>query len=298
MTDSQRNCFLAVAEYRSFSRAATALYVSQPAVSKNISTLEAEIGLPLFDRQGKYIILTKAGEIFLSFLREYQREYESMMKRIRSLDKDSPYGTVRIGCSVTWNAAHFYTRLSRHFAIHFPGIKLEVEGLDPETFLPALRRKDVDFLIMYGYDLDRQQDVEHIQLSSIGTGFLCSGLLLTDTKAELEALAEHPFLIAENYTDKRSSGTYRQVISDFFSAHGINAEFSPCRSMAAGIVDLSCGKGSLLVDDWTAAISNSEFRYIPSGDSAPVSLVWLHNNSDSLLRLASEEIVKVFHGNL
>lgn len=298
MTDSQRNCFLAVAEYRSFSRAATALYVSQPAVSKNISTLEAEIGLPLFDRQGKYIILTKAGEIFLSFLREYQREYESMMERIRSLDKDNPYGTVRIGCSVTWNAAHFYTRLARHFAIHFPGIKLEVEGLDPEAFLPSLRRKDVDFIIMYSYDLERQQDIEHMELSHIGTGFLCSGLLLSGTGAELETLAEHPFIIAENYTDKRSSNTYRQVISEYFSANGINPKFTTCRNMAAGIVDLSCGKGSLLVDDWTAAISNSEFRYIPSGESAPVSLVWLHNSNDRLLKLASEEIIKVFHGNL
>ena len=140
MTESQRNCFLAVAEHRSFSKAAAVLYVSQPAVSKNISILEEELGASLFNRQGKFVELTKAGEIFFMFLMEYRREYDNMIERIRALDSGTHYGLVRIGCVLTWNAAHFYTRISRHFAIHFPGVKLEVVGLEPEALIPALRR--------------------------------------------------------------------------------------------------------------------------------------------------------------
>ena len=64
MTESQRNCFLAVAEHRSFSKAATALYVSQPAVSKNISILEEELGASLFNRQGKFVELTRRERYF------------------------------------------------------------------------------------------------------------------------------------------------------------------------------------------------------------------------------------------
>ncbi len=297
MTDSQRNCFLAVAEYRSFSRAASALYVSQPAVSKNISTLEAEIGVPLFDRQGKYVMLTKAGEIFLSFLTEYSREYEAMMKRIRSLGHNTPYGTVRIGCGLTWNAAHFHTRLARHFAIHFPGIQLEVEGLDPEAFLPALRRKEVDIMLMYAYDLERQQDIESHRLIDIGTGFLCSSLLSKDRPLSIRALGRYPFLVAESPSDRRNSNTYKDIIGDICKSHGINPEFAYCRSLGSGIVDLSCGKGSLLVDDWTAATSNSEFCYIPTGETIPVSMAWLPNGTDQLLRLVIDEIIKVFEHN-
>ena len=297
MTDSQRNCFLAVAEHRSFSKAAGVLYVSQPAVSKNISTLEAEIGVPLFDRQGKFVVLTKAGEIFLSFLTEYNREFDAMMKRIRSLGHSTPYGTVRIGCGLTWNAAHFHTRLARHFAIHFPGIQLEVEGMDPEAFIPALRRKEVDLMIMYDYDLDRHQDIESRTLASIGTGFLCSSMLANGPDCDLETLTKHPFLIVDSPSDRRNSSTYRQLIQDFFRSRGFDPEFGYCRSLAAGLVDLSCGKGSLLVDDWTAAISNSEFRYIPTGDTAPICLAWLHNSADRLLKLVVEEIFKVFHCN-
>ncbi len=297
MTDSQRNCFLAVAEYRSFSKAAAALYVSQPAVSKNILTLESELGTPLFDRQGKLVVLTKAGEIFLNFLMEYRREFENMMERIRSLDNSTPYGVVRIGCVLIWNAAHFYARLSRHFAIHYPGVQIEVVGLEPESILPALRRKEVDIVIMYNHDGSRQQDIETAALINIGAGFLCSSSLISGDNHGLEALAAHPFLIAENAADRRNSNIYRDLIKDMLKKHGLSPEFVGCKSLSSAMVDLSCGKGSLLADDWTAGKSNSELCYIPSGETIPLCLAYLRNNSDSLIYLAIEEILRVFRGN-
>ena len=297
MTDSQRNCFMAVAEHSSFSKAAEALYVSQPAVSKNISTLEAELEVNLFDRQGKYVLLTKAGEILLSFLTEYNREYDAMIKRIRSLGHSTPYGTIRIGCGITWNAAHFYTRLARHFAIHFPGIQLEVEGMEPEAFFPALRRKEVDIVIMYGHDTDKPHEIESCHLIDLGTGFVCSSALSGSEECSIESLGCHPFLIAETPTDRRNGSTYRQVVSSILEKKGITPEFAVCRSIPAGIVDVSCGKGSLFVDDWTSAISNSEFRYIPSGETSPVCLAWVQNSTDPLLKLVIDETKKVFEGN-
>ncbi len=296
MTDSQKNCFLAVAEYQSFSRAASALYVSQPAVSKNISALESELGAELFDRQGKYVVLTRAGEIFHNFLLEYRREFNSMMERIRSIDRSTPYGVVRIGCGLTWNAAHFYSRLSRHFAIHFPGIELEVEGLEPEGFLPALRRKEIDMMIMYAFDLEHQPDIASTPIIDIGTGLLCSSMLGTDT--DLSSLAEYPFLIAENPIDHRNSNIYRQLITKLYAPMGLTPKFTKCRNLSSALVDLSCGKGSLLVDDWTSSISNSEFLYIPTGQTIPLCLAYLPNSSDALLNLVISETAKVFGANI
>ena len=297
MTESQRNCFLAVAEHRSFSKAAAVLYVSQPAVSKNIGTLEEEIGAPLFNRQGKLVELTKAGEIFFMFLMEYKREYENMMERIRSLDSGTLYGVVRIGCVLTWNAAHFYTRLARHFSIHYPGVKLEVVGLEPETLIPALRRKEIDFAIMYNYDDVRQQDIEARPFIDLGSGFLCSGLIAGNGPCTPETIAGFPFLITENLTDRRS-GIYRDIIRDMLKKYGVSPEFQVCRSLSSAMVDLSCGKGVLMADDWTAAKSNFELRYIPSGETVPLCLAHLRNNHDSLVTLAMDETIRVFKGNL
>lgn len=67
-------CFLAVAEHRSFTRAATALHVSQPALSQQIRQLEELLGVLLFDRSGRQIRLTDSGEVWLTYARRVLQE--------------------------------------------------------------------------------------------------------------------------------------------------------------------------------------------------------------------------------
>src|SRR5258708_21722167 len=59
--------FLKVAELRSFTQAAEALFFSQPAVTQQIQSLEREMGEPLFERQGRRVTLTPAGEALYPF---------------------------------------------------------------------------------------------------------------------------------------------------------------------------------------------------------------------------------------
>ena len=66
------NTFLHIAELHSFSRTARQLGYSQSAVSSQIAQLEAELGAPLFDRVGKTVRLTGAGETFLGYARTLQ----------------------------------------------------------------------------------------------------------------------------------------------------------------------------------------------------------------------------------
>ena len=65
MNTTQLECFLAVAETLNFSKAAEMVNISQPAVSHQISSLEAELGVRLFLRTNKSVQLTKEGLIFI-----------------------------------------------------------------------------------------------------------------------------------------------------------------------------------------------------------------------------------------
>ena len=103
----QLRVFASVARHLSFVRAAEELGLTAPAVSMQISDLEASVGLPLFDRVGRSASLTMTGEYFLVHARRILgslREAEDTIARFRGLKG----GTLRIGMVST--AKYFVPR--------------------------------------------------------------------------------------------------------------------------------------------------------------------------------------------
>lgn len=76
MTDFELRCFINVANYRSFSKAANVMFISQSAASKEIRRLEEELGFPLFIRSTRYVTLTESGKSF----------YDDIIKSLSVLD--------------------------------------------------------------------------------------------------------------------------------------------------------------------------------------------------------------------
>jgi DNA-binding transcriptional LysR family regulator len=76
---------LAVAQYHNVSQAAKALFISQPALSKYIANLENRLGIPLFNRGGKQLTLTDAGEQYIKYAKEISRSAEALRETIRQI---------------------------------------------------------------------------------------------------------------------------------------------------------------------------------------------------------------------
>src|SRR5437773_2733859 len=92
--------FAAVAQHTSFTRAAAALNLSQPAISKALGELERHLGVPLFDRTGRTVRLTEAGEALYARSRELfgiERAAEHELRELRGLER----GLLRVGASTT-----------------------------------------------------------------------------------------------------------------------------------------------------------------------------------------------------
>jgi DNA-binding transcriptional LysR family regulator len=93
----QLRVFHAVSQTRSFTRAATAVHLTQPGVSKHIKQMEDYYGVPLFDRLGKKIALTQAGEILLEATEEVMATIAAAEQRIEELK--GLHGRLVIGAS-------------------------------------------------------------------------------------------------------------------------------------------------------------------------------------------------------
>lgn len=84
-------CFVVVAEYMSFTKAAHELCLTQPAVSRQIAVLEEELGFRLFDRAPNSVRLTPKGEHFHIGLKGLLEAYEGLVHSSRNLDADKSY---------------------------------------------------------------------------------------------------------------------------------------------------------------------------------------------------------------
>ena len=298
MTETQQKCFMAVAEHLSFSKAAELLYVSQPAISKNISALEAEVGMPLFSRQGKTVTLTRAGEIFRDFITEYDNSYRYTLERMGDLERDIHAGNVVIGCDTTWNAVNFYPHLVGHFSENYPEMHLDVVGLEPFSFVQALRDKEADAVIMYTGDTKKIPDIVAVPFATIGCGFLASARLaasLPDCPAasDMEGM---PFLVVDSATEKSGKLIYNTLFIDIYKNINPNPELRHCRSLPAAQLAVSGGKGIMFADSWTSAISNPQFRYYPMDKSLELCIAYLASNAGTHIQFFAEEAAKVFGG--
>jgi DNA-binding transcriptional LysR family regulator len=92
--------FRAVAEEKSFRRAAERLHISQPSTSQHVQLLEEELGVRLFDRLSNGIELTPAGEVLLTFARQAARQSQRVIEQLAALE-GQPGGQLRLGASTT-----------------------------------------------------------------------------------------------------------------------------------------------------------------------------------------------------
>jgi DNA-binding transcriptional LysR family regulator len=134
--------FLAVAQERSFSRAAAKVHRTQPAVSQAVRRLELELGEQLFDRSSKTGTLTDAGKVLQNYGQRLVRlaeEAESAMRELRDLRR----GRVLIGANEA--AVHTLLPLIARFRQRYPDIAIDVRRVPARQIAVEVQQGSLDF---------------------------------------------------------------------------------------------------------------------------------------------------------
>ena len=144
-TFRQLRVFTEVARHLSFVRAAEALHLTPPAVTMQVKELEGHVGLPLFERSGRKVALTSAGEYMLVYARKMLatlKDSEDSAARLHQLE----VGTLTIGMVST--AKYFLPRLLAEFQREHEGIEIRLAVGNREQLVSMLQGNEVDIAVM------------------------------------------------------------------------------------------------------------------------------------------------------
>jgi len=139
--------FVALAEYLSFTRAAARVHVTQSTLSHQIRRLEEEVGQPLFDRIGKKVVTTEAGELFLAFASRALKEVDLGLAMLKP-GGSGLTGQVRIGATHTFNIGLIPECVALFLERH-PAVQVRIEELAADQIGAKLQAGELDLGIAY-----------------------------------------------------------------------------------------------------------------------------------------------------
>ena len=150
MISTRHDVFLTVAQQKSFSKASQVLYISQPAISKHIKSLEEYYKIKLFDRKGIQIELTPAGKLLFDKVTEVKRIQDQTEFEISSIkDVLQAKGVLKLGASTTV-ALYILPKVLSSFNQHYPKIHISSLNRNSELVLEALLNGDINLGIIEG----------------------------------------------------------------------------------------------------------------------------------------------------
>ena len=193
MTLVQLRHLLALADAGSFRRAADAVFLTQPALSRSIQSLESELGQRVFDRIGWRIELTPFGREVLTRARRLIADADELSD-IGQLQREGRVGSVSIGLG-SGPGAVLMVPLLHHLAIHHPGLKIDIARGGTALLEQGLRDNRLDAIVVDSRALTPSDDLQVEHVAELPGAFMCRpGHPLLDVAGPLrfEDLARFP----------------------------------------------------------------------------------------------------------
>ena len=228
----QLHIFQAVAQQRSYSQAAEMLYLSQPGVSLQVKALEKSVGLPLFEKAGRTLRLTEAGQELLSYSERIFALLDETQLVLEELS-GAQRGTVKVGASTT---AGIYIVPSALGAFHHenPKVKLTLDVVNRFTVQERLLNDEVDMAVMGliedAHDLEvaefvpnelvvigspqhRLAGMKHIPQEELSNEVFLLREAGSGTRTDVERLLLNKGVLLHIGMELRSSGAIKQAVA-------------------------------------------------------------------------------------
>jgi DNA-binding transcriptional LysR family regulator len=208
----QLEAFVEVAQRQSFSKAAEALFLTQPSVTARIQSLERELGEPLFERDGRGVRLTDVGSSFLPYAQRVLKDLQEGRDALEGL-RSLQIGVLRLGSAFTVGT-YVLPRILKTYHERFPAVEISVKTGRSEEVLHLVLGDEVQAGLVRAVV---HPDVETVQLyedevvlvTSSEHPFAASG------EACVEDVGRQPLILFNR------GSTYHELVQGLFRRAGV-----------------------------------------------------------------------------
>lgn len=287
MERRQLEYFLAIADAGSFTRAARVLTIAQPTLSHAVRTLEHELGSPLFERHGRGVVLTPAGEALVRPARRTLRAFAQAAGAVRGAAEDG-FARLDIVTNTAW-ALDPLVRLLGELRQLRPGVRVDVT--DPASRLVVVeqvRAGEADFGLLSGTPPGAplaSLHVHDLEVVAVLPPGAAGGVTL-----DVAVLVQHGLVATPPGT------ALREMLDDLLDEAGLDREAAVQTAHVATLVPLVlAGAGAAVLPEPLAVEAGARGARVVRLDpprSADVHLVWhpdrLTDAGESLVAIAAE----------
>lgn len=286
MNSMQVLCFMTAARSLNFTQSAAELFISQPAFSNNISSLEKEWGVELFARNNKRkeTYLTPAGSVMYRGMKDLLEQYENVLQVARSVHEGKS-GTLRIGLFGSDRIDEQTLIIFDHFQEKFPGVELALRKGSNSELLKWLNNNTIDIAFALKIDVEDKNWLEYKELFCIET------VLLLSAKHPLAKMEDLSLIDFQNDTFVSVSPKESPAVNALLKLECGKAGFVPkvidAPDINSQILYLEAGKGVAICNLNNIAAYNSRIKTKRLRDLKPMEMVyaWSRVNENPCIKL-------------
>ena len=283
--------FMMVAESKSFRQTAEKMYVSQPAVSKQISLLEKEWNIILFNRKYRSVTLTKAGEIMYEYFSKSRNSFGERLRKARLADKQAST-ELRIA---TMEHAEIpgFTEVCARFHKKYPSVFLTVSSVP--IYQLALDQPDGPYDIVINHSL-HFQNPDALESFRLFQGAFClifpkDHPLLKECVSDLSKIEEqHLFISASSDVSGPVAQTTR-----ILSKRGLPSfDFVVLPNLESVLLSVKSGLGIAALDTTVILPDDGSLVAVPLDEPLDYLMAWRKDNDNIAIEFFADMVKEVF----
>ena len=280
--------FYVVAKRGNITKAAEELYISQPAVTQAIHSLENQIGATLFIRAKKGVTLTEEARVLFQFVESglnYIKNGENKFKELMNIES----GTLKIGASTTVTQ-HVLLKYLDLFQDRFPNVSISITNDLTQNLVKLLREGSVDLLIL-NLPTKESKDIEIVPFLEVHDTFMVGKRKkeLTNKKIDLNN-------VKEDFIFQKSPSNTRKFLDSWLTDN--NIEMNPkydvvSFNLVKDMTKMGLGIGYITKEFAAKEIENNELFELDINPKVPSRHIGIATLKDMIPSFAAREFINI-----